>query len=278
MKKIMTFTSVLLIMTMLLSSCSIGNDKNDNSRSDKDDEEIEEEESDEEESEEEESEETNDPDETSANHSSQDQDGDYVVFGHYEQDGDAGNGAEPLEWEVVAEQDGRKLLLCRYIIDCQPYNTERTEVTWENCSLRAWLNDDFLNTAFNDSEKNMIVASSLSNPDNPHDGSSGGSDTTDKVFCLSVQELIDNYEYGEWREDILGGTCRALSANMTQYAIDQGAEQFDDRGYGMWWLRSTLGTKSFACAVLGGGGSGWSIGYYVDKEGVAVRPAIWVNN
>ena len=96
--------------------------------------------------------------------------GDYIVFGRYEQDGDLSNGPEPIEWEIVAEENGRMLLISRYILDCQPYNTELEDVTWETCSLRAWLNDYFYNTAFNSVEQNRILSVTLSNPDNAYYG------------------------------------------------------------------------------------------------------------
>lgn len=82
------------------------------------------------------------------------QDG-YIIFGVYEQDGDLTNGPEPIEWEVLGTDSNGTLLVSRYILDCQPYNTEYVDVTWETCSLRAWLNDDFLNTAFTPFEQSF---------------------------------------------------------------------------------------------------------------------------
>ena len=37
--------------------------------------------------------------------------GDTVFFGHWEQDGDLGNGSEPIEWIVLDKIDGQLLLL-----------------------------------------------------------------------------------------------------------------------------------------------------------------------
>lgn len=68
----------------------------------------------------------------------------YIKFGHYEQDNDASNGKEAIEWEVLGYEDGELLLISRYILDAVPYNYEWTDVTWETCALRKWLNDDFL--------------------------------------------------------------------------------------------------------------------------------------
>ena len=76
--------------------------------------------------------------------------GEIILFGKYEQDGDDSNGAEDIEWLVLKTEpdQNRILVISRYSLDVQPYNREFASVTWENCSLRKWLNRDFFNTAF----------------------------------------------------------------------------------------------------------------------------------
>lgn len=69
--------------------------------------------------------------------------GDYVVFGSYQQDSKTSNGKEDIAWLVLAKEDNKVLVISRYALDCQPYNTSYTDVTWENCSLRKSLNDTF---------------------------------------------------------------------------------------------------------------------------------------
>ena len=91
--------------------------------------------------------------------------GESVTFGSYEQDNDIGNGSEPMEWIVLDHQDGRTLLLSKYGLDGIWYNTDRVDVTWENCNLRRWLNTDFYNMAFDDTEKELIVQVTNENPD-----------------------------------------------------------------------------------------------------------------
>ena len=70
--------------------------------------------------------------------------GETIVFGAYEQDNDTSNGAEPIEWSVLAKEDDRILVISQYALDCQPYNKKNESVIWETCSLRSWLNDIFL--------------------------------------------------------------------------------------------------------------------------------------
>ena len=81
--------------------------------------------------------------------------GQYVKFGHYPQTA-AGNDNTPIEWLVLAVQGNRALLLSRYELDAKPYNTLKTGVTWETCTLRTWLNGEFLNKAFTAEEKTGI--------------------------------------------------------------------------------------------------------------------------
>ena len=225
-------------------------------------------------------------------------DGDYIIFGHYEQDGDISNGSEPIEWEIVREEDGRMLLISRYILDAQPYNTESTAITWETCSLRAWLNDDFINAAFDASEQARILTVTNSNPDNALWGIEGGNDTEDRVFCLSVEEVLDNYEFGKWDEEHQNGFSQSLMTEVTQYAIDNGVKNheitstdyysalescgFTDDCIGLtcgsWWFRSPGDRKFFACYVFCyNGRAGWGWHTEVNLNEIGVRPALYLS-
>ena len=69
------------------------------------------------------------------NTDSQIQVGQYVEFGTYEQDGDNNNGAEPIEWKVLAVEDGNALLISKYVLDWQMYNETDEKVNWSTCRL-----------------------------------------------------------------------------------------------------------------------------------------------
>ena len=87
--------------------------------------------------------------------------GNVVTFGHYEQDADESNGPEPIEWIVLDVQDGKALLLSKYVLDAKPYYTEGTDITWETCTLRTWLNNYFLNNASSQEQIDSAVAECL---------------------------------------------------------------------------------------------------------------------
>lgn len=56
------------------------------------------------------------------------------------------------------------MLLCKDSVDDVIYN-KAYETTWEECSLREWLNNEFYNS-FSESEKTAIVLCKNENPNN----------------------------------------------------------------------------------------------------------------
>ncbi|MDO4182811.1 MAG: DUF6273 domain-containing protein [Coriobacteriia bacterium] len=204
--------------------------------------------------------------------------GDYVLFGKYEQDNNLENGPEDIEWRVLDEQNGKKLLVSRYALDCQRYNTAYAGVTWETCTLRVWLNGTFYDAAFSAADKARIASTWVANDDNPDYGTPGGNDTSDNVFCLSLAEVGKYFD--STYDDSLGAYPDRMCA-PTPYAVAQGAWQWS--GYTVdgvaacdWWLRSPGYYSSSAADVIGDGYVN-SVGYYVDGSIGAVRPALWVN-
>ena len=86
-------------------------------------------------------------------HMSPIKEGDRIMMGHYEQDNNATNDKEPISWLVLEVTENKALLIAENGLDCLPYHSQPGSITWEKCSLRAWLNDDFLNTAFTAEEQ-----------------------------------------------------------------------------------------------------------------------------
>ena len=190
--------------------------------------------------------------------------GSAIKFGRYEQDNNSSNGKEDIEWIVLKNEENRLLVISKYMLDCKPYNTESISVTWENCSLRRWLNDSFLNTAFSSDEKEQIltitggVGKVLLYTPNP------GYDTEDKVFLLSDAEVYELYASNE-----------AKMCIPTEYAKAQGCRVFNTEGTSWWWLRSSGVHSNFAADILPDG-STHSLGNDVISE-EGVRPALWID-
>ena len=115
---------------------------------------------------------------------------DIIEFGNYEQDYNKENGAEPIEWYVIDIDDKCAKLMSVYALDCEKYNNIDESVTWENCTLRKWLNEEFYNEAFSSNDKSIIRLTDLENESNPKSNISGGNNTTDRVFILSYGEAV----------------------------------------------------------------------------------------
>lgn len=190
--------------------------------------------------------------------------GDYIVLGSYEQDNDTSNGKENIEWLVLAREGDKLLLISRYALDNQPYNTSDTGVTWENCSLRTWLNGTFINNAFSSDEKELIQSTTVTADKNPSYSTSPGNNTTDNVFLLSIAEVNKFFSSNSARQ------CQA-----TVYAMAQGVSAYY-HAICHWWLRSP-GLDSDRAVCVGGDGSLILPGPSVTNAYNAVRPALWID-
>lgn len=206
--------------------------------------------------------------------------GEYVFFGSYEQDNDLANGKEDIEWLVVEKKENKILLLSKYALDSKPYNETNVGITWETCTLRAWLNSTFLNDAFNAEEQRVVADSSVQADKNYKFGTSGGKNTIDKVFLLSRSDLIqlkyfidnghkgmiDPYEPLSWSCYVCQGTA---------YCYAQGAEK-NEKGNCCWWVRTPGDVQNSAVAIYYDG-KVFEDGIFCYIAHDAVRPAIWVN-
>ncbi len=192
--------------------------------------------------------------------------GDVVCFGRYEQDGNQDNGPEPIQWIVLGKKDGRLLLWSVYALDSQPLNDENRAVTWEDCSLRRWLNGPFRETAFTETEQALIPIMVMKNENNKVSGTRGGKNTEDQVAVLSYRELI---QYGSANPKI-----QYVHAYPTEYAVAQGVERDEEYGTCKWWMRTpgVAQNTAFYCNMAG-------IPLYnnvVSGKGFGVRPIVWV--
>ena len=186
--------------------------------------------------------------------------GDTVFFGEYEQDKDISSGKEDIAWLVLAKENNKIFVVSEKALDCQPYNIDQyANVTWETCTLRKWLNTDFINSAFSSDEKAKISTVTVSADKNPKYGTDPGNATQDQVFLLSIAEANKFFDYDNIR------TCR-----LTDYAAAKTSTGW------YWWLRSP-GDYHGLAAYVNFDGSVSNNGYIVSNSSVAVRPAMWVS-
>ena len=114
---------------------------------------------------------------------------------------------EPIRWIVLSPTEG--LVVSEKVLDGQPFNNYLKRVgadtslskkyygdksctylanNYSKSSIREWLNDDFLNKAFSQEQKEVVVDTDLINSPNSEN-------TIDKVFLLKEDD-ISNGEYG----------------------------------------------------------------------------------
>lgn len=198
--------------------------------------------------------------------------GDIIKLGTYEQDNDLSNGQEEIEWIVLEIKDGKLLVISKYALDVRPYDelvsSDRTATNiWRDCSLRKWLNSDFLKTSFADYEKDIIPTMVVSNAENGDE-----IDTQDKLFLLSLFEVKTYFESEEKRR------CAA-----TRYVLEKADTNASHSNCDIdWWLRTPATENQFGwkdvMAVMESGSinEGGSSPHY--DALIAVRPAMWISN
>ena len=192
-----------------------------------------------------------------------------VEFGRYVQD-KSGVDA-PIEWLVLELTPYRALLISKYALDCKPYNTSEAEVTWESCTLRKWLNEDFFNAAFSDGEKAMIPTVTVSADENPDYDTDPGNVTQDKIFLLSITEANRYFKTDEERMCVPTAYAKANGVRASNTYTKGGHPCCE------WWLRSPDFDQNVAASVDFDGDTA-DVGDLVHNGFVGVRPALWISS
>lgn len=193
--------------------------------------------------------------------------GTIVTLGSYMQASE--DEKAPIEW-IILERDGRKaLVISKYGLSIQKYNTSYDKVTWKTSSIRKWLNESFMQQAFNSDEQNAIITTTVNNSSaQGYSGyGDGGANTEDKIFLLSYAEAYTR----------LFSNDGDRVCELTPYAFEQAKGYGVDSSYQSacgWWLRSPGVHQYYAMQVLE---TGESKSIRVNYDAIAVRPAMWIN-
>ncbi|MCR5324092.1 MAG: DUF6273 domain-containing protein [Lachnospiraceae bacterium] len=172
---------------------------------------------------------------------------------------------DALKWKVLEySEDGKSaLVVSEYIIDIACYNQTQTDVTWETCDVRSWLNNEFYTGAFTEDERSLIKISEVKNEDNPDIGTKGGNDTKDHIFLLSCSEV--NKYFG--------------SNGNLHYMADRICGFIDGEGY--WWALRTPGINNGCVTIVDD--KGRIFDSVIDEDGfpvnsrVGIRPAFRID-
>ena len=214
--------------------------------------------------------------------------GEYITFGTYEQDNNLENGPESIEWQVLKVEDGRAMVLSRYVLELKAYHhiiAVDSSVSWETWDIRAWLNKEFFEGSFNEEEIARIPTVIVETPVLHHFANVPPiNDTEDKVFLLSYQEASRYLKGGKARK------CQPTEYAIANYETIQGKEwnrkmsvREADYGNCLWWLRSSGEFPGSAMMVGSDGGINGYIGYLnltnldMQDYNYGIRPAMWID-
>ena len=161
-----------------------------------------------------------------------------------------------IEWEVLdCSDDGKSvLLISKYILIHKAFNEDNTKLTWENSTLRKWLNNQFINSAFTETERALIKSVTITNEKNSKYNIDGGKNTTDKIFLLSISEA-EKY-YGNRVDDSVRMDIKGTT--------------------NQWWLR-TPGSGKYRTSYINSYGGVYSQGWTSDTNVYGVVPVMWIN-
>lgn len=191
--------------------------------------------------------------------------GDIIKFGNYQQI--TTNNKEPIKWKILKIENKKALLISQYTIEYKTYNEKFEATSWEKCSLRHWLNNEFMKSAFSRDEQDIIQLSKIAADINPRNKADQGKNTEDKIFLLSINEVEKYIENNADRYCI-----------PTKYVVDNIENSFPNTYIRHWWWLRSLGYGHFnkCAAIVWDSGSIDFTGVYVNNYGY-VRPAMWIN-
>ena len=198
------------------------------------------------------------------------------------------------QWRVLKTDGNSALIITESVIETRPYHEEFTEITWEHCDLRKYLNKNFYNT-FDPADRARILETRITDCDNPWYGTKWGKSTVDRIFLLSTNEVLQYYgdsgdvrnnkrwyytdnddlifsdaehwDCGECVNDQYNGTRKALYHKVYNVGWDERT----------WWLRSPGINVRHTTAMIGKIGELFICGADVYMSDIGVRPALWLS-
>jgi hypothetical protein len=174
------------------------------------------------------------------------------------------------DWRVLDVQNGRALILSDTVIERRAYHSQWAGITWAECDLRAYLNGEFYNK-FNPSDKARIAGTDITTANNPWYRTKGGGATSDRIFLLSLEEVIKYFgDSGKLRK-------RPKDAYWIDDRYNRARVAKDGNGGASWWWLRAPGQKSYIAASVNVVGGLSVSGYDVVDDDGGVRPALWLN-
>jgi transcriptional regulator with XRE-family HTH domain len=201
------------------------------------------------------------------------------------------------QWRVLKTDGNSALIITESVIEQRAYHEEFTEVTWEHCDLRKYLNKQFYDT-FDPVDRARILETRITDCDNPWYGTKWGNPTVDKIFLLSTNDVVQYFgDSGDlknnirwhWKQD----GSEELEPSEGEHCIEYGQcvnDRYNDTRKAFyrklynagwdekwWWLRSPGIHLRHTAVVVGTQGALFVCGCDVYSIDMGVRPALWLS-
>ena len=202
---------------------------------------------------------------------------------------------EPLLWRVLEVRDGTALLLSHAAVECEPFQADLRDVTWESCTLRSWLNgygpqmnasgadysgagENFPDLAFSAKEREAILKTRVRNEKNYYFGTDSGVATEDRIFLPAESEIFiydSSAIHGFSRHDEVED--RARQFRPTDYAVRKGVWKDSEESGGsgnVFWITRTTGYTQTNVVYVDESGCLYNRGILVTCGDAAIIPAL----
>ena len=184
---------------------------------------------------------------------------------------------QPIKWRVVKIRGTQATLLADRMPDCRPFHSHDEDTDWSRCSLRLWLNGEFVLRAFNEEEREAIIETANDNDRNSYYGTYCGPSTLDKVFILSANEIYASptaTAYGFYAGSGIDDPAKRFRSTL--FAKCRGAwwSSVDAYRGNSFWMMRTNGYTNANAAYICDFGYLYIRGTSVTCDDAAVLPAI----
>ncbi|MDR2570183.1 MAG: DUF6273 domain-containing protein [Oscillospiraceae bacterium] len=174
-------------------------------------------------------------------------------------------------WRVLDVQGSYALIMTEKVIEQRAYHHEMVDVTWETSTIRQYLNGDFLNS-FSQTDRTRIRETTIANDNNQWFGTEAGNITTDRIFLLSIEEVVRYFGDSGHLSRGVGEDWGDINDHYNAVRVAPGPS---DTGP-WWWLRSPGFRSNSAARVISDGRLNMA-GLNVNFSDCGVRPALWLN-
>lgn len=165
---------------------------------------------------------------------------DCVWFGNYMQSRDGGKTMTPIKWRVLSIEGNKALLLADKNLDNKRFNDWwNWGISWEESTLKEWMNADFKDTAFGEKEKNALCINNS---------------TEGEVFALSktdIETTNNILRENSFDDEAIKKVWKSTNTDYLNECLEKEGIEAPNTG---WWLRSNGMFRFLACHITEDGG------------------------